>query len=141
MKLTKRTALQFCEDLWFWLAEHPEKDKGDYPEWEKNGGSIPNMLHDCPCCEYVVSILGANDIQNPQRDCVHCPLSQFWSQFWADGNCYELSSPYRVWRATSLRSRFGRLIRISCATQIASAAREERLRLERKARLRKEREA
>ena len=128
MKLTKRTALQFCEDIWTWLAVHPEKGKEDYPEWEKNGGSIPEMMFDCPCCEYT----------SPDgTECIRCPLFQFWPH----GDCEDHSSPYWIWRNADPRSRFGRLIRNSCATLIASAAREERLRLERKAKLRKEREA
>lgn len=130
MRLIKRTALQICENLWIWCAEYPEKEKEDYPEWEKNGGSIPEMMFDCPCCAYT----SLDEDLGPECTC--CPLFEFWPR----GDCSDSSSPYTIWSDTNKKSRFGRLIRISCATLVANAAREERLRLERKAKLRKERE-
>jgi len=46
-----------------------------------------------------------------------------------------------MWDSMDLKSRFGRLLRTSYATMIAGAARQERERLERKAKRRKLREA
>lgn len=141
MRLIKRTALQFTEDLWTWLAVNPEKEKEDYPEWEKNGGSIPDMVYDCPCCEYIVSVAGLTGPDELERwgynrkDCARCPLSKLWP----NGDCQSARSPFMAWWNANPKGRFGRLIRVSNATMIADAAREERLRLERKVKFRKNR--
>jgi len=143
MRLTKSTALQFCEDVWSWLAVNPEKDKSDYPGWEANGGSVPKMTYDCPCCEYAVTASGRKRLEaecsgvRENTECGRCPLAKFWPS----GGCLTLSSPFIIWDGANPRSRFGRIIRTGCATMIALAAKQERERLERKAGRRKSKEA
>ena len=39
--------------LWNWLAENPDKNKEDWPEWEENGGERPRILCGCFACESV----------------------------------------------------------------------------------------
>lgn len=53
--------------LWTWLHFNPEKHKNDWPEWEYNGGDVPEVFGDCFACEYSI-------------DCTDCPL------VWEDGN-------------------------------------------------------
>lgn len=47
--------------LWGWLAENPTKEKEDWPQWEPNGGNIPNIFFLCFACS-----IGYGDI---------CPLT------------------------------------------------------------------
>lgn len=49
------------KELWNWLAEHPDADKGDWPGWEKYG-EVENL---CFACETV---------KNPKERCEDCPL-------------------------------------------------------------------
>ena len=90
MKLTKRKALELTVELWDWLTNNPEKKKTDWPGWELNGGKIPKLLNDCPCCEY-------DDQHMTHFDdyCEHCPLLEYWP----GGNCEPDSrvSPWQDW--------------------------------------------
>jgi len=43
MRLTRSVASLLCEDAWSWLAVNPEKEREEWPGWEANGGSIPEM--------------------------------------------------------------------------------------------------
>jgi len=138
MRLTKVMALQLCEDLWGWLAVNPEKGKKDWPEWEWNGGSIPKMTYDCPCCEYGAAGRTKKEVEGTgimRNECKRCPLTGFWPT----GRCLDECSPFLIWDSTNPKSRFGRLIRTGYATMIAGAARQERERLEHKAKRRKTR--
>ena len=56
--------------LWHWLALNPFKRKGEWPEWQKNGGHYLDARHECFACDAC-------------EDCVHCPL------VWPNGHCYE----------------------------------------------------
>lgn len=47
--------------LWTWLAKYPGFDKCDWPEWEKNGGTIEATVLFCFACEIT-------------DDCNQCPL-------------------------------------------------------------------
>jgi len=139
MRLTKIIALQFCEDIWNWLAVNPGKDKSDYPDWEVDGGSMPEAPYDCPCCGYAVSFSGGTkdgveDTGISREQCKHCPLASFWP----GGRCLDQYSPYMLWDKTNPKSKFGPLIRMSCAMMIAGAARQEWQRLESKAKSRKD---
>jgi len=141
MRLTKSVALQLCEDLWGWLALNPEKGKEEWPGWEANGGSIPMMPFNCPCCAYGAQITErtTDEVRSMgimADECKYCPLAGFWP----DGRCVFANSLFQVWHGTNPRGRFGPLIRTGCATMIALAAKQERERLGRKARLRKGKE-
>jgi len=141
MRLTKSVALQLCEDLWGWLALNPEKGKEEWPGWEANGGTVPEMPYDCPCCGYGTQIAGRTkeEVEKggiEEDECKCCPLARFWPT----GRCLNKQSPFMIWDGTNPRGRFGPLIRIGYATMIAGAARQERERLEHKAKGRKLRE-
>ena len=51
--------------LWNWLAENPDKNKADWPEWEKNGGGVKRVQSNCFACEYV---------EERNAYCDECPL-------------------------------------------------------------------
>lgn len=53
MKLTRKQAIKEHRKMWNWLAEHPEKDKGDYLEsndFEYNG--FEYVESECFLCHY-----------------------------------------------------------------------------------------
>ena len=39
------------KELWNWLAENPDKNKEDWPEWSHNGGPIQEVENDCFACD------------------------------------------------------------------------------------------
>ena len=56
--------------LWHWLSLFPFKRKGEWPEWEKNGGTYIDAGNECFACDAC-------------GDCSCCPL------VWPNGHCYE----------------------------------------------------
>lgn len=141
MRLTKGAALQVCEDLWSWLAVNPEKKKEDYPGWERNGGGLPGMPYDCPCCAYATQIAGRTkeEVESEgiaEDECERCPLIEFWP-----GRCFVGDTLFVMWDSADPKGRLGKLVRTGYATMIATAAKQERKRLEQKAKRRKRREA
>ena len=56
--------------LWHWLALNPFKRKGEWPEWQKNGGHYLDAGNECFACDAC-------------GDCSICPL------VWPNGHCYE----------------------------------------------------
>ena len=51
--------------LWNWLAENPDKEKRDWPEWKENGGEIKRATSLCFACDYV---------EHNCLSCCECPL-------------------------------------------------------------------
>lgn len=51
--------------LWGWLAENPDKSKGDWPGWKMNGGSYENEELLCFACAYT---------EDNKLGCDKCPL-------------------------------------------------------------------
>lgn len=64
--------------LWHWLALNPFKRKGEWPEWQKNGGHYLDNGQECFACDAC-------------EDCVHCPL------VWPEGHCYERGGLFMCW--------------------------------------------
>lgn len=64
MELTREQAIVEHRKMWRWLAENPEKSKGDYvlDELIKKGINIKGMINQCFLCTYT----GAH--------CESCPL-------------------------------------------------------------------
>ncbi len=52
--LTKEKAIKLHRELWGWLAEHPEKNKIDWPRWLFNGGTVHSPSCLCFACEYAL---------------------------------------------------------------------------------------
>ena len=86
MRFTKRLALENCRDLWGWLAKTGKSSKRLWPEWERNGGTVPTMEADCPCCAYA------------RARCRRCPLAGRWGRDRSgDRDCTSDNSPYSKW--------------------------------------------
>ena len=51
--------------LWNWLAENPDKEKTDWPEWVYNEGHTHSVTVDCFACDYADEMRGK---------CGACPL-------------------------------------------------------------------
>ena len=71
-KLTRKRAIKLHRQLWNWLAKNPDKGKGDWPEWEYNGGKIQSCNNDCFACEVTAVISGL-------EDCYKCLFD--WGKF------------------------------------------------------------
>ena len=65
--------------LWNWLAENPEMEKEDWPEWEDNGGSVLWVFYHCFACGYA------------KLECSACPL------IWPSGRCLTDNGIYEKW--------------------------------------------
>ena len=89
--LTAKKALRITRELWTWLARHPDKQKEDWPGWEKYG----EMVCGCPLCEY----RNEHDLT-----CIKC-LVVNWGHF----VCYEKPGLYYKWnvaRTPETRSKY-----------------------------------
>lgn len=90
MKLTARQALEIGLELWEWEEDNPDKEKHEWPEWEKYG----QIEACCPLCEY----LG-------WKPCSKCLI--YWrKEPGLDNHCTHYDSPFEEWvNARTLRSR------------------------------------
>jgi len=52
MKLTKKRTIILHRKLWNWIADNPDKKKGEWPDWIYFDDEIKNC---CFLCEYVDS--------------------------------------------------------------------------------------
>ncbi len=62
--------------LWDWCFHNPEKEKDDWPEWERNGGQLKEIEADCFLCEIADGIAEALDSRSrsPLPCSEVCPL-------------------------------------------------------------------
>ena len=91
MILTARQALEICIELWTWLRDNPDKEKYEWPSWEKYGA----MVSECPLCEYIGI-----------RECSKCCPIYWRRKPNLSNHCTRYDSPYDKWCATeSLRSK------------------------------------
>lgn len=78
--------------LWNWLAENPEKVAADWPEWEYQGGTCPDISNWCFACEYASQFrVGIG------RVCNMCPLENARP----NGHCGCLNGKYDDYVATA----------------------------------------
>ncbi len=61
--------------LWNWLAEHPDKEKIDWPEWTCNGGKVEYVCGYCFACKYDMMY---------GKDCAYCPFGDFYANYCLD---------------------------------------------------------
>lgn len=82
-KVTRSQAIRRHRKMWRWLAEHPGKEKHDWPGWEENGGPYRDDWAHCFLCSYAVSVVGED---SGRVACEECPLK------WPDpkGTCTPL---------------------------------------------------
>ena len=99
---SKIEALKLTEDLWYWLKEHPQKGKTDWPNWD-DYGYMPNH---CPCCAYSFAK------ENASSTCRYCPLKGQWSQRFREGRveCEWDDAPYRLWIESDHDPKYARRI-------------------------------
>lgn len=45
-KLTNLETLKVCRELWVWISEHPDREKYEWPGWQKYAYDV----NCCPCC-------------------------------------------------------------------------------------------
>ena len=90
--------------LWNWLAENPDKNKTDWPEWKHNGGEVEKVLSNCFACDYV---------DKKELSCDDCPLD--WP---ITGNMMKVcsNSLFGVWGLAP----FGSHLAAELASQIAN---------------------
>ena len=86
MYWTERKALEVCRDLWSWLANNPDKEKWQWPDWTLNDGKIPYCESDCPLCEYKI-LCGSS--------CDSCLLWGKGKEL--EGRCHDYKSSYWRW--------------------------------------------
>ena len=92
-KLTERKALLISLEWWRWLADNPDKDKGDWPDRRKYAADYAiggrKFYAECVACEY-----GYQHDHTVKRRCrSRCVIK--WSP--AVG-CMDVNSPYHLWR-------------------------------------------
>ncbi len=124
-KLRKKEALELCAALWEWLAENPTAKKHEWPQWAGNGGTVPEMLNMCPCCEYASERVAVPFLLDKEGvTCEHCPITkEAWDGGHVQGSkgfyCEYHKSPYHRWRRSKRPS-----ARRKYALQVAQLARE-----------------
>ena len=113
-----REYLGICGRLWRWIGKNIRADelvpvvKDCWPEWERNGGTIPSMTANCPCCEFADRVM--------DKGCSICPLE--WT---GGGTCRKLDAEYS--QACFARTRRSKRM---WANRIARLAEEALARLE-----------
>lgn len=94
MRLTRKTAIEKCKELWKWCAE-TGGEKHDWPGWKKLRGDEAHHSTYCWFCMYV---------EQKRGSCEVCPYNQKY------GFC--LDSCYGEWAAaatTSTRKKYAKL--------------------------------
>lgn len=77
--------------LWNWLAESASHRREDWPEWEFRGGSIHQLVNDCPACDVAAQRSGESKI------CNHCPLDWGVYKNHHRKTCGAINSPLVKW--------------------------------------------
>ncbi len=95
MYISKVYSLKVCMILWEWMRDINsccESDKVNWFRWKHNGGDIPSMVVDCPCCHYREQTDKRFGRRKDRRTACFtgCLLSGY---AWELG-CMEFSSPY-----------------------------------------------
>lgn len=134
MRLTKLRVLELCEEMWRWLAKHPNKEKLDWPGWKVNGGEYSSVLEECFACEYTRQRKRINNRIN----CKLCPLKMVWGfknantadKFFCDHGecalCVNENSPYKKWDNGINRKKNALIIADFCAEEIKKLKRKKK---------------
>ncbi len=85
-KLTRKEALELTIVLWTWLAENPECEKDEYPDFDE----FAKLEGECALCEKYWK--AGEDTLDGAISCEGCPLDE------ADNNnCYNNGSDFDLW--------------------------------------------
>lgn len=77
------------EEMWEWLADHPEKDKDDWPRWKDLPLDIREGGFRCFAC-YWTEYLNSSDT-------VFCEICPCWTYTGDYFMCEKPESPYMLW--------------------------------------------
>ena len=90
--ITLKKALKLCEEMWYWLADHPDKEKFDWPGFEIYG----DATNACWMCQYTLPRCAVKKIG---PDCSQlCPLKDLWG----NNGCASPDSPYNKYSESKL---------------------------------------
>ena len=53
MEIAEKDFPRLHKELWIWCSKNPEKEKYDWPEWEKE--DLPGIENFCFACEYATN--------------------------------------------------------------------------------------
>jgi hypothetical protein len=89
-----RTALEIMHErhqaLWNWLADNPEMEKGDWPEWGENG--IPEYIQNqCFACQWV------RDNHAWSMKSRYCQSGDLCPLDWPSGRCEGIGGLFSDW--------------------------------------------
>ena len=91
-KLTTKDRIKYHRELWFWLAENPDKDKTKWPGWEKYNISdrdVVSWRNTCFAC-------GEDKDKSKGVDCSNCPIT--WHEVGQlKFKCAHHNSIYYLW--------------------------------------------
>jgi len=112
MELTKDKAVRLHRELWGWLADNPNKQKWDWPEWKVMGGGMGFIDNYCFCCAYA-----GDTLDGERKNCKNCLLvwpgesCQYSSDDETDENMYGLFEEWISVRTDKKRSKLAKQIR------------------------------
>lgn len=91
--MTLQEAKALHQELWNWLADNPDKQKHNWPRWERNGGDVERVWGFCFACE-----IGTK--HGKDKACTNCPIS--WPGLSCKYKRVDDDTPglYAEWRGT-----------------------------------------
>lgn len=115
--LTLKRMLKLSLELWSWFTANPDKEKEEWPRWERNGGDIPAVPNDCFCCQYVKEQTG----QLGGDHCLSvCPMRELFGGFCLGWDWYNLkdTDPRKKLGPEEIRRRYGQIIADWCQQKL-----------------------
>lgn len=90
-----KTNKQKCLEMWEWLVEHPDKDKGNYLYYLSCIGK-GDEYKDCWACVEARCRWNHNPCQMTLSFCQSCPIT--WTKEIRNISCMNVGSPYIKWK-------------------------------------------
>lgn len=84
--------------MWKWLAE-TGGTKGEWPEWDTNGGTVPHTHLECHACEESVARrwLRDPDYEGGLSSCADCPLPWTGGETYNGAKCCNPAGEFTRW--------------------------------------------
>jgi len=95
LMLTLEKAVHNHKKMWMQLAEHPEWNKLDLPEWKCNGGDIPMPKSYCWACEFAQQ--QRKRYESKGHYCNWCIFDWGHREECKEDSCCSSYSPYVYW--------------------------------------------
>jgi len=97
---SKGHVLALCYELWLWMRDEARqgrsRDKAEWPRWKKNGGDVPKIPLQCPCC-WNAGFRWGIDSEAEEKACGKCLIEWPRSQFPPHDTCSGEMSPFELW--------------------------------------------